>query len=103
MPRRARCSKRWPEIVETVGELDAIAVQIGAAVEQQSAATNSIAEAVGGASQAARSTADSLQAVAEAGERCNQTVSNMNTISLDVAEHMAELKQSLARLLHTRI
>jgi methyl-accepting chemotaxis protein len=90
-------------IVETVGELDAIAVQIGAAVEQQSAATKSIAEAVGGASQAARSTADSLRAVAEAGERCNQTVGNMNAISLDVAQHMAGLKQSLARLLHSRI
>jgi methyl-accepting chemotaxis protein len=90
-------------IVETVGELDAIAVQIGAAVEQQSAATKSIAEAVGGASQAARSTADSLHAVVEAGERCNRTVGNMNAISLNVAQHMAELKQSLGRLLHTRI
>jgi methyl-accepting chemotaxis protein len=78
-------------------------VHMGAAVEQQSSATNSIADAVGGASQAAKNTADCLSSVTAAATRCNQAAANMHGISLNVAQQMVELQKSLARLLHTRI
>ena len=90
-------------IVGAVGELDGIAMQVGAAIEEQSAATKAIADAVDDASRAARHTAGSLEGVSGASDRCNQAAGGMHKISFEVADQMANLERSLAELLHSRI
>src|SRR5262249_37053064 len=79
------------------------ATQVGAAIEEQSAATRAIADAVDGASRATRHTAESLDGVSNASDRCNEAAGGMHKISFEVADQVGALQRSLAELLHTRI
>jgi hypothetical protein len=90
-------------IVTAGGDLDSIATQVAAAIEQQSAATAAIAGAVDSASAAARHTAGRLDGVTAASDRCTVAVADMNAISQDVARQMKELKAALSALLHARV
>ncbi len=90
-------------ITAAVGEIDTVAGAVAAAVEEQSAATAEIAEAVRACNDAAGRAAGCMEGAASGTARSVEACGEVAGIARTVAESVGEMKTTLVRVLRTRV